>query len=125
MRNLIIEPTDKTPKIVFDVEKKLYVVEGRSIPEDSAGFYKKVYNWLDQYGGQIKEPMTIEMRLEYFNTSSSKCLLDMFRRLEKLHQANDAVNVIWYVEEEDDDMLEAGEDYGKLVKLPFKVVEGS
>ncbi|MFN7708088.1 MAG: DUF1987 domain-containing protein [Sphingobacteriia bacterium] len=123
MRNLVIEPTDKTPKVVFDAEKSIYVVEGRSIPEDSAGFYRKVYSWLDQYGTQLTHSMQVEMKLEYFNTSSSKCILDMFRRLEKLHEKTDSVQVVWYAEEEDEDLVEAGEDYSRLVKVPFEVVK--
>ena len=64
------------------------------------------------------------MQLEYFNTSSSKCILDVFKKLENLHNKSVAEVVInWYYEEDDEDMLEAGEDYQSILKLPFKMVE--
>ena len=66
------------------------------------------------------------MQLEYFNTSSSKCILDVFKKLENLHNKSVAEVVInWYYEEDDEDMLEAGEDYQSILKLPFKMVEVS
>ena len=66
------------------------------------------------------------MQLEYFNTSSSKCILDVFKKLENLHNKSVAEVIInWYYEEDDEDMLEAGEDYQSILKLPFKMVEVS
>jgi len=63
------------------------------------------------------------MKLEYFNTSSSKCILDLLKRLEKINQAGSKVSVNWYFESEDEDMEEAGEDYQAIIKLPFKMIE--
>jgi hypothetical protein len=60
--------------------------------------------------------------LEYFNTSSSKCLLDIFRKLESLSKSGKSeIKVIWLYEEEDEDMMEAGDDYKTIVKLPFEI----
>ena len=61
------------------------------------------------------------MQLEYFNTSSSKCILDVFKKLESL--AGTEVSVKWYYEEDDEDMLEAGEDYEAIIDLPFEMIE--
>jgi hypothetical protein len=61
------------------------------------------------------------MKLEYFNTSSSKCILDLFKKLERLDGTEVSIN--WYFEEDDEDMEEAGEDYQAIINLPFKMIE--
>ena len=66
--------------------------------------------------------MEIHVKLEYFNTSSSKCLMDMLKRVEA---SKCDAEVYWYYEEEDEDMEEAGEDYAAIIQLPFKLVETS
>ena len=55
------------------------------------------------------------MKLEYFNTSSSKCLMDMLKRVEA---SKCDAEVYWYYEEEDEDMEEAGEDYAAIISCP-------
>ena len=65
----------------------------------------------------------VNIQLEYFNTSSSKCILDVFKKLEAIHKAKNEVIINWYYEEDDEDMLEAGEDYESIIRVPFKMVE--
>ena len=63
----------------------------------------------------------LNVQLEYFNTSSSKCILDVFKKLESV--SGSEVSVKWYYEEDDEDMLEAGEDYEAIIDLPFEMIE--
>ncbi|MGD1891330.1 MAG: DUF1987 domain-containing protein [Cyclobacteriaceae bacterium] len=118
MTNLYIPRTMKTPDIFFDLEMGNFEIKGRSIPENSIDFYSQVMNWLDEYEKKPNEETKLSVKLEYFNTSSSKCLIDIFRRLEKLHGHRTNVEVHWYYEEEDEDMKESGEDFRDLVKMP-------
>jgi hypothetical protein len=60
--------------------------------------------------------------LEYFNTSSSKCLIDIFRKLESLYLQEQDVVIFWYYEEEDEDMKESGEDFKDILKVPIEMV---
>jgi hypothetical protein len=123
MENLQLVSSAKTPEVLFDAENGKLLLKGRSIPENSIEFYKPLYDWVDSYAGQPKSETTIEVMLEYFNTSSSKCLLDLFKKLERLNGGSSAVAVHWYYEEDDEDMAEAGEDYQAIIKLPFKMIE--
>lgn len=118
MTNLYIPRTMKTPDIFFDLELGNFEIKGRSIPENSVDFYSQVMHWLDEYEKSPNEETKLAVKLEYFNTSSSKCLIDIFRRLEKLHNQSTKVEVHWYYEEEDEDMKESGEDFRDLVKMP-------
>ena len=126
MDSINIEGTPKTPSVSFEAETGKLVIKGRSIPENSIEFYKPLVDWIDKYTAEAKGTVEVNMQLEYFNTSSSKCILDVFKKLENLHNKSVAEVVInWYYEEDDEDMLEAGEDYQSILKLPFKMVEVS
>ncbi|MBK8845861.1 MAG: DUF1987 domain-containing protein [Bacteroidetes bacterium] len=121
MDNLHITPTIKTPAISFNAAGT-FSLSGKSIPENSIEFYKSVYEWLDQYAQMPAAETIITIQLEYFNTSSSKCLLDIFRKLEAIYNSGKSkVQIKWMYEEEDEDMMEAGDDYRTLIKLPFDI----
>lgn len=123
MENLIIEGTAKTPTVNFDKDNGVLVLRGRSIPENSIDFFKPLNDWVDSYSSTPKSSTTVDVRLEYFNTSSSKCILDFFKKLESINGNGTSVNVNWYFEEDDEDMEEAGEDYQAIISLPFKMIE--
>jgi len=123
MENFHIDGSPKTPTINFDGETGVLEFRGRSIPENSVEFYAPINEWLENYKNSPKQSTIVDMRLEYFNTSSSKCILDFFKRLEEMNGKGTNVVVNWYFEREDEDMAEAGEDYEAIVELPFKIIE--
>lgn len=117
MGPLHIASSVKTPEIKFSPEEKTLVLSGRSIPENAVDFYRPVLDWAQGITNDFQ--LTVQVQLEYFNTSSSKCLLDLFKRLE----VSEELQVLWYFDADDEDMLEAGEDYDHIVGVPFKFVE--
>ncbi len=123
MENISIEGTPKTPAVNFDYQKGIVEIKGRSIPENSIEFYKPMVDWLEAYANSPQNKTEVNIQLEYFNTSSSKCILDVFKKLEAIHKADNDVIVNWYYEEDDEDMLEAGEDYQSIIRVPFKMIE--
>ncbi len=123
MEELIIEGSPKTPTIKFNPETGYLLVRGRSIPENSIEFYKPLIDWIDAYAGRADGNTEVNIQLEYFNTSSSKCILDVFKRLEQIKNAGKGVTVKWHYEVDDEDMLEAGEDYQAIINLPFQMIE--
>lgn len=123
MESIIKEGTSKTPSIRFDAEQGVVEMKGRSIPENSTEFFKPLVDWLDEYADNPAKNTIVNIHLEYFNTSSSKCILDIFKKLEAIHKAKNNVMVYWYYEEDDEDMLEAGEDYESIIRVPFKMIE--
>lgn len=123
MENLHLEGSAKTPSVKFDGNSGVLELKGRSIPENSVEFYKPLNDWIDTYGQAPSNNTTVDIKLEYFNTSSSKCILDMFKKLESINGKGTDVAVNWYFEEDDEDMEEAGEDYQAIIGLPFKMIE--
>jgi len=123
MEAIFIEGTPKTPTVNFNSEAGIFEIKGRSIPENSIEFYKPLVDWLDKYASSPLDKTEVNIQLEYFNTSSSKCILDVFKKLEKVTQTNKEIVINWHYEEDDEDMLEAGEDYQSILKIPFKMIE--
>jgi hypothetical protein len=123
MESIKIDGTPKTPTVNFDIESGLLELIGRSIPENSIEFYKPVLEGLDQYSGSPKDKTKVNIKLEYFNTSSSKCILDVLKKLEGIHKSGSEVIINWHFEEDDEDMEEAGEDYQAIIQVPFNMIE--
>lgn len=122
MKNFTLKESPKTPAINFDLDSGKLELKGRSIPENSVDFFRPLHSWAENYILCAPEITTIEMKLEYFNTSSSKCLLDLLKRFESLPKSGKEVRVNWYYENNDRDMADAGEDYQAIVKLPFNII---
>jgi hypothetical protein len=123
MEPIQIAGTPKTPTVIFDSEKGILEIKGRSIPENAIEFYKPLVDWLDDYAKTPQKQTDVNIQLEYFNTSSSKCILDVFKKLEAVRKDDNKVTVKWYYEEDDEDMLEAGEDYQSILKIDFEMIE--
>jgi hypothetical protein len=120
MKDLSLEGSAKTPTIDFKSEGEL-LIKGRSIPENSIEFYKPLIDWISEYSDNPKGQTLVNIQLEYFNTSSSKCILDVFKKLESISESE--VSIKWFYEEDDEDMLEAGEDYEAIIDLKFEMNE--
>ena len=86
MEPISIDGTPKTPTVKFDAGTGNIEIKGRSIPENSIEFYKPLVDWLEEYANGPMDKTTVNIQLEYFNTSSSKCILDVFKKLEAIHK---------------------------------------
>lgn len=122
MENIQLEGTGRTPAVTFNATQGTLEISGRSIPENSISFYKPLFDWIDTYIEQPREQTNIVFNLEYFNTSSSKCILDMLRKLEKLSIAGHKAKVEWHYEDGDEDMEESGNDFKSLIKLDIDLI---
>ena len=114
---------NQTPLVDFKVNGELKI-EGRSFPEDPLSFFEPVINWLKELKTLELKVVTMTVRLEYFNTSTSKLVLYMFKILEDMHNEGQTKSkIIWLCNKYDEDMVESGKDYKSLVDIPFELVE--
>jgi hypothetical protein len=113
----------KTPDIRYSPKNNKLQIAGKSIPENHNAFFEPVIQWLQEFKATPPEETIIDVQLEYFNTSSSKVLLKLFKTLEKIRSRNKNIEVNWYYEEDDLDMKECGLDFSAMVNLPFKFIE--
>jgi hypothetical protein len=131
MDNLIIPATDFTPKVTFLAENGHLDISGISRPEDVAGFYEELLAWLREFeedilsGGTRYEvgDLSFSFRMSYFNSSSSKCFIQMLRHIKNLMNNGIEVKLDWYYEEGDEKMMEDGEDLAEAVDLEFNYIE--
>jgi len=122
MEVIKIKGTDDTPNVIFDKENNTLEISGRSLPEDVSMFFDPILIWIDQYCESPNEKTVLNFKLEYFNTASSKVILDILLKFEELVEAGKSVIVKWHYHEDEEDMLEAGEEYADIVEIPFEYV---
>jgi len=123
MEKYINEGTTKFPTIEFDLKTGVLNINGYSIPEDPIGFYAPLLEAVETYSNKMAPTTVVNIRLEYFNTGSSKWLLEVFKKFEAVHNGGSPVVINWEYVAEDEDMLEAGKDYQDIVNVPFQVIE--
>ena len=121
MQNISFQGNSSTPTVNFDFNKGLIEITGRSIPENALKFYIPLIEWIKEYQLKPKKITTVNFDIEYFNTSSSKAILQILKILEKMHEDGDTVDLKWFYS--DDDILEIGEDYQMLIHLPFNMIK--
>jgi len=123
MEQFYSEQTAKTPYIQFDAKTGKFEMKGKSIPENSKVFYNNMFEWLDKYTAQLFANTKLDIQLDYFNTSSAKCVIDLFKKLESIEKNNlGKVEINWHFNEDDGDMQEAGQDYQSIVKVTFNLI---
>ncbi len=120
MEVLDIKGTDDTPSVLMDKGANIIEFSGRSLPEDVATFYKPVMDWIDAYKQDPNDHIDVCFKLEYFNTASSKMLLDILLKLEEI---SDKVTVKWYSHEDEEDIEDAGKEYEDIVEVPFEFIK--
>ncbi len=121
MNTIKLRGTDDTPNVTLDIENNIFEISGRSLPEDVASFYQPILDWIDTELKAYKDKIVFVFKMNYFNTASSKLLLDILIRLEKMYANGQDVSIHWYHDEDDEDMKEAGEEYAEIVEVPFEI----
>jgi len=120
MDELRIEHTDDSPEVILKPAEGLLAISGKSLPEDVVDFYQPVLDWLAEYRKNPSESTILQLKLHYFNTASSKLILDILMILEEMAEEGRKVLVKWLSLESDEDMQEAGQEYEEMVEVPFE-----
>jgi hypothetical protein len=129
MRKLIIEQTANSPKVILDPELNLFEISGESRPPDVAAFYLEIMEWFDDFSEYldksrgISHPVIINFDFGYFNTSSAKYILDLCKLIGAIQVIGKKIEIKWHYDENDRDMLEAGQQMSRIAKLPFEFIK--
>ncbi|MBK8805920.1 MAG: DUF1987 domain-containing protein [Bacteroidales bacterium] len=120
MKDLRIEGTKYTPEIIFDCTNKHFSISGNSRPENADAFFKEVFNWFEINGEEVMklDAVGLIIDLEYFNSSSSKQILNILYKLEYLNPNNTVIK--WYYDDEDEEILDAGKEFEEVTSLSFE-----
>ncbi|MCX7986760.1 MAG: DUF1987 domain-containing protein [Bacteroidales bacterium] len=128
MNDLIIEATEFTPEIYFSLTQRKFHFKGVSRPEDVIKFYNPAIQWLKELEQTIHSHVDmrytipllhIEFRLNYFNSASSKMLLQILQILKRIKEMGIDLVIDWYYDANDEAMYEDGMDLSESVDIPF------
>jgi len=122
MEPYIREATADTPKILLDSKNNKFEISKMSLPEDAIEFYTPILNWLEKYKEQPNTETTFDFMLEYFNTASSKQVIQMLLLLQEIAKKS-KVTVRWFYKAIDEDMQSIGEEYSQIINVTFELVE--
>jgi len=117
----LVTVTDETPEVVLNPAENIFLLKGKALPEDANEFFSPIIDWFSAYIKETSGKMVFDFELDYFNTASSKYILDIFLLFDEY--ADKDITVNWIYNEDDEDMEEAGEEYLDMlssVKLELK-----
>ncbi|MGE0079653.1 MAG: DUF1987 domain-containing protein [Bacteroidales bacterium] len=121
MEPLLYAATEETPGINFDKQNNKFMVFGRSFPEESKKFFYPILLWLEEYVKIPNDTTIFEFRLDYYNSSTSTVILEMLYILERIQKKGKEIKIIWNYIDIDDDMLDSGKEYAKMVSIPIEL----
>jgi hypothetical protein len=80
-----------------------------------------VFSWLREYFKQSdsRREFTVNIELLYFNSGSSKVLLELFILLEAEASEGKNISINWIYLEDDEDNLEYGKEFQADLQLQF------
>ena len=113
------------PTVNFNAETGVCILAGESYLEETIKFYTPLFNWINEFAGQKEKSIKFNFKLTYFNTSSSKCIVDILNMLKKYKNAKGEVEVFWHYDDMDEDVeeeLEEVEDFMLETGLDIKLV---
>lgn len=120
---LEIEKTTSTPYILIDEEKGFMYFRGESFHENVLEFYQSVLQWLQSYLKSDFKTFTFDCELKYFNSSTSKMLLNMLMLMDQAVNDQNQVVVNWITTADNERNIELGEDFSEEVThLTFHLV---
>ena len=112
-----------TPEVILD-QKGIIRLTGRLIAENAEEFFKPIEEWLNEYFKNPAEITRIEICIEYINSSCTKYLLYIIRKITHIHlkENNNKFKIDWYYRDEDEDMLEKGRFFASDLDVPFNFI---
>lgn len=126
MKNIDIPRSEKhpdKPEVHFNANTGICEIIGESYMESTYTFFLPLMKWIEQYIEEVGGKIQFNIKLFYFNTSATKCLLDIFEILKKYQDNGGIIEVNWYYDEDDPDMIEEVKDFETESGLEIKVIQ--
>jgi hypothetical protein len=121
MEKWTIDATDRSPKVILDRQESVLMIEGRSYPEEGMDFFDPIVMRFRSIQETENPIRTIHIRLEYYNSSTTKALAELFTALEQSAKNGNEAKVIWEFEQDDDGIQEDIAMFQETYALSFVV----
>ena len=115
-------PIGTTPEVYLDPNGVIRIKGKANVLATSAN-YVLINDWLDKYLANPADITVVDICVEYLNSFCTAKLVDMLKKISGIILKDKKLVINWYYEEDDEDMLEAGEDYESIIRVPFKMIE--
>ena len=112
-----------TPKVTFLEKDNRLLIEGQSRQADPSVFYDGLWQQIEFYLDTSKRKFTLEFKLDYISSGSSKWILHILKNLQMKYYGKKPISINWWYEEDDEIIFETGEVYKNLLLLPFEMSE--
>lgn len=122
MKDLIIKGDKQKPDLIFSATTGELKITGQSLPENATLLYNPVLDWIEDYEKNPAKETVFSLKMKYYNTASSKMFFAIIKRLNKIFKGGFDVIIEWHYQQDDEDMLDAGEYFRDLVDIPFKFI---
>ena len=109
------------PVVDFNYNTGICEISGESYMEDSYVFYEPLLNWLKDYFLE-KRPITFNIKLIYFNTSSSRLILELLDQLKNYIDQGGKVEINWFFKKNDPDMKREIADFKEETNLEIEIL---
>jgi len=123
MKNLVIEATEDTPYINFNAESCVLNIEGNSYSTLESNLLKEAILWFNDFIIEDNDKLTMNIKLKYFNTSTSKVLLDLIYILDEKYKNGFDVELNWYYNHEYGSIQESGAEFAEEASFPFNLIK--
>jgi len=120
METIDKQATNSTPAICFDPDTHILRISGESYPENSFDFYAPVIVWLKVNLPELAE-FTLDISVNYMNSSSTKCILDIMDIMETAYNRGVITRIIWRYDHDNPRSYDMAEDFSEEVTFPFAI----
>ncbi|NPA68386.1 MAG: DUF1987 domain-containing protein [Chlorobi bacterium] len=122
MESIYVKKTKKTPLINLDLKENIFQIKGPSFSEDILAVYEPVIKWMEEALPELKKELTCEFYFTVLNSASHKKIFQILIILNSFMDRGKKIKVKWYYDEDDEDIMEMGEDLTELINLPFELI---
>lgn len=116
-----ILPTDKSPEFLFNSDGFIKI-NGRGLILNETKIPEKIMNWTDSYLKNPAKTTLVIIAFEYLNSFSTIILVSLLRKLSKVTEQGKKLDIHWYYEADDIDILERGEYVLSAIKNPIEFI---
>lgn len=123
MEKLEVQKTISTPHMIINEETNYLLLSGESFPENIVNFYAPLTAWLEGYLATDFPSFTFDCHLVYFNSSTSKLLMNILGAMDEAAARGKDVTVNWHSSKENDVIIECGEEFGEdFTRMKFNII---
>ncbi len=117
--NLTLPATQATPAVQADWETGFLLMVGESYPENTFEIFEDIIAWVDSYLNETDQPLRLELRLNYLNTSSIRAMIDIFDKLQAASDQGRDLSVAWLYDSRNPRSAELGEEFKEDYSFEF------